>query len=65
MIKKGSCDFVLPKFLNSIYLKVPAGNYFGVIDIVATCMQEYEEDSSDDSQVEDANAIDEIAENTN
>lgn len=35
-IKAGSCDFVLPKFLNTNYLRIPEGSYFGVIDIISS-----------------------------
>lgn len=39
-LKNGSCDFVLPKFVNVKYIKVTEGSYFGVIDIVASCFAE-------------------------
>ena len=43
LVKGGSCDFVLTKFLNTKYLKIPEASYFGVIDIISSYLQEEEE----------------------
>lgn len=38
-VKSGSCDFVLPKYLNQPFLQIVEHTCFGVIDIVACCLQ--------------------------
>lgn len=39
-LKNGECGFVLPKHHNLKYIDMKQGQYFGVIDIVACCMNE-------------------------
>ena len=51
MLQEGSCDFVLPKFTNAKYLRVPAASHFGLIDIVSSCLQD--ENNTNDGGNED------------
>ena len=41
-LKKGRCGFVLPNYLNAKYIDIPFGEYFGVIDIVGSILQNEE-----------------------
>ena len=34
-LKQGQCDFVLPNFDNTAYIKIKEGQYFGMEDITA------------------------------
>jgi hypothetical protein len=38
-LKKGECAFVLPKHMNLPYICISSGQYFGVIDVVGSCMK--------------------------
>jgi CRP-like cAMP-binding protein len=38
-LMKGECGFVLPNHGNLKYIDIASGQYFGVIDIVGSCMK--------------------------
>lgn len=38
-ITQGYCFYVLPKFLNSKFVKINDGDSFGVLDILAACVE--------------------------
>ena len=39
-LKRGECGLVLPKHKNLKYINISPGNFFGVIDIVGSCMKQ-------------------------
>ena len=43
-LMKGECGFVLPNHGNLKYIDIAHGQYFGVLDIVGSCMKEGELD---------------------
>ena len=46
-LKSGDCGYVLPKYRNLKYIAVSNGQYFGVLDIVSTCIR-YSNESYND-----------------
>ena len=52
-VKSGACNYVLPKYANSAYIKVLSNSMFGFFDIVATLLDRAEHNCEDHSHDED------------
>lgn len=60
-LRSSNCYYVLPKYSNAKYIRITKGTYFGIIDIIAGCFEEAEEDEEID-QSESLISLDQVSE---
>lgn len=46
-VKKSSCSYVLPKYTNQPYIHIVDGTCFGMVDIIARCLQRDDQSKKD------------------
>ena len=40
-LSKGNAGYVLPKYENTIYIKIEEGDHFGIIDLLGSCSNNF------------------------